>query len=80
MCIRDRIQAAHDRLATLKAQRDALLYESPSADLEPYFEAVLEEWQNYTIAEKKKIATAAIERVLVDDNAIHIILRAAYGS
>lgn len=74
------IQKAHDRLATLKAQRDALLYESPSADLEPYFEAVLEEWQDYTIAEKKKIAKAAIERVLVDDNAIHIIFRAAYGS
>ena len=48
------IQAAHDRLATLKAQRDALLYESPSADLEPYFEAVLENGRTIPLLRRKK--------------------------
>lgn len=74
------IHEANERLTTLKARREALLYEVNPANLEQYFEAVLTEWPRYTIEEKKRIAKAAIERVTVDDDTIEILFRAAYGA
>lgn len=74
------IHEANERLTALKARREALLYEVNPANLEQYFEAVLTEWPRYTIEEKKRIAKAAIERVMVDDDTIEILFRAAYGA
>lgn len=74
------IHEANERLTALKARREALLYEVNSANLEQYFEAVLTEWPRYTIEEKKRIAKAAIERVMVDDDTIEVLFRAAYGA
>lgn len=73
------IHAENDALHTCMAQRDALLYQNPSANLEPYFAAVLTEWPSYTIAEKKLIAKAAIERVLVAEDTIEVVFRAPCG-
>jgi hypothetical protein len=74
--IAEQIHAANERLRILREERDALLYRNDSTDLEPCFEAVLREWPDYTIAEKKQIARAAIERVTVDDDRLGIIFRA----
>ena len=38
---------------------------------------VLDEWPDYTIEEKKRIARAAIARVTVDDDRIDVVFRAA---
>ena len=54
------IHEENDELHACTEQRDALLYQSQPADLEPFFAAVLTEWPSYTIAEKKLIAKAAI--------------------
>lgn len=74
------IHEANERLTALKARREALLHQVNPTNLEPYFEAVLIEWPRYTIKEKKRIAKAAIERVMVDDDTIEILFRAAYGA
>lgn len=74
------IHEANERLTALKARREALLYEVNPANLEQYFEAVLTEWPRYTIEEKKRIAKAAIARVMVDDDTIEVLFRAAYGA
>lgn len=73
------IHRENDELRTCKAQRDALLYQNQSTDLEPFFAAVLTEWPSYTIAEKKQIAKAAIERVLVAEDTVEVVFRAPYG-
>lgn len=74
------IHEANERLTALKARREALLYEVNPVNLEQYFEAVLTEWPRYTIEEKKRIAKAAIARVMVDDDTIAVLFRAAYGA
>lgn len=74
------IHEANERLTALKARREALLYQVNPVNLEQYFEAVLTEWPRYTIEEKKRIAKAAIERVMVNDDTIEILFRAAYGA
>ena len=74
------IHEANERLTALKTRREALLYEVNPANLEQYFEAVLTEWPRYTIEEKKRIAKAAIARVMVEDDTIEILFRAAYGA
>ena len=63
------IHEANHALSELKRQRDALLY-APfrRTILEPFFQAILTEWPDYTIPEKKKIAQAAIRRVVVGDD------------
>ena len=66
-------------MRTCKTQRDALLYQNQPPDLNPFFSAVLDEWPTYTIAEKKQIAKAAIERVLVEEDTIQVVFRAPYG-
>ncbi|MDR3766461.1 MAG: recombinase family protein [Butyricicoccus sp.] len=73
------IHEANEQLSALQAQRAALLHRESSADLEPYFDAVLTEWPDYTIEEKKRIAQAVIDRVWVDDDTIEVVFRAAYG-
>ena len=73
------IHEANSRLEDCRAQRDRILYQGQPADLEPYFEAVLEEWPDYTIQEKKVIAKAVIERVDVDDDTIDVVFRADCG-
>lgn len=74
------IHTANGRLTALRAQRDALLLQAHGPDLQPFFDAVLTEWPSYTIPEKKQIARAAIERVLVDEDCVDITFRAPYGS
>ena len=73
------IHRENDELRACKAQRDALLYQNQPTDLEPFFSAVLTEWPSYTIAEKKQIAKATIERVLVAEDTIEVVFRAPYG-
>ncbi len=73
------IHRENDELRTCKAQRDALLYQNQPTDLEPFFAAVLDEWPSYTIAEKKQLAKAAIERVLVAEDTVEVVFRAPYG-
>ena len=74
------IHEANGKLEDCRAQRDQLLYQGQPTDLEPYFEAVLEEWPDYTIQEKKVIAKAVIERVDVDDDTIDVTFRSACGA
>lgn len=73
------IHEENDELHACTEQRDALLYQSQPADLEPFFAAVLTEWPSYTITEKKLIAKAAIERVMVEEDTIEVVFRAPYG-
>ena len=73
------IHRENDELRTYKAQRDALLYQNQPTDLEPFFAAVLDEWPSYTIAEKKQLAKAAIERGLVAEDTVEVVFRAPYG-
>ena len=73
------IHQENDELHACTEQRDALLYQNEPADLEPFFAAVLTEWPSYTIAEKKQIAKAAIERVMVEEDTIEVVFRAPYG-
>lgn len=73
------IHQENDELHACTAQRAALLYQSQPADLEPFFAAVLTEWPSYTIAEKKLIAKAAIERVMVEEDTIEVVFHASYG-
>lgn len=77
--ISTQIHEENDKLRTCKTQRDALLYQNQPPDLNPFFSAVLDEWPTYTIAEKKQIAKAAIERVLVEEDTIQVVFRAPYG-
>lgn len=74
------IHEANRALSELKRQRDALLYTHPPDDLEPFFQAILTEWPDYTIPEKKKIAQAAIRRVVVGDDTVEIVFRLPYGA
>jgi len=74
------IHERNQQLSELRAQRDALLYQNAPVDLEPYFEAIFTEWQDYTIPEKKKIARAVIERVIVGDGDVEVVFRAACGA
>ncbi len=71
------IHEMNQTLAGLKAQRDAMLYDNSPSDLEPYFDAILIEWKDYTIEEKKKIARVVIERVIVGDGEVEVVFRAA---
>lgn len=73
------IHEANGKLEDCRAQRDQILYQGQPTDLEPYFEAVLKEWQDYTIPEKKAIAKTVIDRVYVDDDTIDVIFRSSYG-
>ena len=73
------IHERNQALTALRAERDALLYERAPCDLEPYFEAILTEWHDYTIPEKKKIACAVIEQVIVGDGDIEVVFRAVRG-
>ena len=73
------IHEENDELHACTEQRDALLYQSQPADLEPFFAAVLTEWPSYTITEKKLIAKAAIERVMVEEDTIEVVFHASYG-
>ena len=70
------IHEANGKLEDCRAQRDRILYKGQPADLEPYLEAVLEEWPDYTIREKKQIARAVIARVVVSDDTIEVVFRA----
>lgn len=74
-----RIHEVNDQLAQLTRQRDALLLAESQPDLETYFQAVLTEWPDYSIPERKQIAKAVIERVIVGDDTIEVIFRAPYG-
>ena len=74
------IHEANHALSELKRQRDALLYTHPQDDLEPFFQAILTEWPDYTIPEKKKIAQAAIRRVVVGDDTVEVVFRLPYGA
>lgn len=65
-----RIHAAGQRLDALRRKRDALLYSAASPDLDAEFSAVLNEWQRYTIAEKKQIAHAILSRVTVSEDVL----------
>ena len=65
-----RIHAAGQRLDALRRKRDALLYSAASPDLDAGFSAVLNEWQRYTIAEKKQIAHAILSRVTVSEDVL----------
>ena len=74
--IAGQIHAANEALSMLRKECDDLRYQRGPTDLEPYFEAVLDEWPDYTIEEKKRIARAAIARVSVDDDRIDVVFRA----
>ena len=74
------IHEANGKLEDCRAQRDQLLYQGQPTDLEPYFEAVLDEWPDYTIQEKKVIAKEVIERVDVDEDTIDVTFRSACGA
>lgn len=74
-----KIHEANSVLAALQAEYDALLHAQQQSDDKPVFEAVLSEWRDYTIPEKKLIAKAIIHRVIVDDDNIEIVFRADYG-
>jgi len=71
------IHEINQALAGLKAQRDTMMHDSSPSDLEPYFDAILIEWKDYTIEEKKKIARVVIERVIVGDGEVEVVFRAA---
>ena len=74
------IHEANRARAALEAQRSALLHERAPADLDAVFDAVLDEWPDYTIPEKKQIARAVIARVVVDDDTIEVVFRAGCGA
>lgn len=75
-----RIHAVNGQLDDLTRQRDALLQADNRPDLEAYFRAVLTEWPDYTIPERKQIARAVLERVTVGDDAIEVVFRTAPGT
>lgn len=75
-----RIHEVNGNLTELRRQKDALLLSVGTPDLDAYFRAVLVEWSGYGIPEKKKIARAAIERVIVGDGSVEVIFRTAYGN
>ncbi len=66
--------------AALEAQRSALLHARAPADLDAVFDAVLDEWPDYSIPEKKQIARAVIARVVVGDDTIEVVFRADCGA
>lgn len=71
-----RIHAANEALTALRRQRDALLYQAAQPDLETGFCAVLSEWPYYGIPEKKRIARAVLDRVVVGDGTVEVVFRA----
>lgn len=75
-----RIHEVNGTLAGLRQERDTLLLAEGSPDLEAYFQAVLIEWPSYGIPEKKKIARAVLERVIVGDGSVEVVFRAGYGN
>ena len=74
------IHEANRAQTALEAQRSALLHERAPADLDAFFDAVLDEWPDYTIPEKKQIARAVIARVVVGDDTIEVVFRADCGA
>ncbi len=68
------IHEINQTLAGLKAQRDTMLYDSSPSDLEPYFDAILVEWKDCTIEEKKKVAQTGIKVVMKDEEATCVLL------
>lgn len=75
-----RIHEINGTLSELRRQRDALLLSAGAPDLDAYFRAVLVEWPDYGIPEKKKIAKAVLERVIVGDGAVEVVFRTACGN
>ncbi len=75
-----RIHEINGTLSELHRQRDALLLSAGAPDLDAYFRAVLVEWPDYGIPEKKKIAKAVIERVVVGDGSVEVVFRTACGN
>lgn len=71
------IHAANQALSMLRKRRDGLLRRAAPAEHEAFFEAVLTEWPDYTIGEKKRIARAALARVEVGDERIEVVFRTA---
>lgn len=74
-----RIHAVNGERETLVRRRDALLLAESQPDLERYFQAVLDEWLDYGIPARKRIAKAAIARVTVGDGTVAVVFRAPYG-
>jgi site-specific DNA recombinase len=75
-----KIHEANQTLCQLQARRTALLQTRPADDLTPFFEAILTEWPDYTISEKKRLAQAVIRQVMVGDDTIDIVFRCAFGT
>ena len=71
------IHRAHETLDILGREREKLLCREAPSELEAYYEAVLREWADYTVAEKKQIARAVIGRVTVEEEEIAVFFRAA---
>ncbi len=78
--VSSRIHEINITLSEFRQQRDTLLLSEGAPDLDAYFRAVLVEWPSYTIPERKKIAKAVTERVIVGDGSIEVIFRTAYGN
>lgn len=78
--VSEKIHEANHSLGQLQARRAALLQAQPADDLAPLFEAILAEWPDYTISEKKRLAQAAIRQVIVGDDTIDIVFRSAFGT
>lgn len=74
-----RIHAVNGERETLVRRRDALLLAESQPDLERYFQTVLDEWPDYGIPERKRIAKAAVARVTVGDGTVAVVFRAPYG-
>lgn len=75
-----RIHEVNGTLSELRRQLNELQLAAGAPDLEAYFRAVPVEWPGYGIPEKKKIAKAVLERVIVGDGTVEVVFRTAYGN
>ena len=71
----------HEKNTALARLREAQAQNHPpaaNAKLEKQFAAIPEEWDTYTLAQKKRIAALSVSRVTVGDGRLHIVFAAGY--
>ena len=73
------IHAENTALTALRQQHAALCRREAADALEPCYRAILAEWQDYTIEEKKRLARAVLRRVVVGDGTLRVVFRLPYG-
>lgn len=70
------LHALNHQLQQVRDEQEALQYRDSAEEAQARFSAVLEQWPGYPVARKKAVAWAVLERVVVGDGRVEVVLKA----